>query len=72
MDTRTLNATQKAKLAAAYDAVEKKDLQAFPKMGSDPVRRETDEALGDALALSSLAPLREMLGREPVVTLKAL
>lgn len=72
LDTRTLTAAQKSKLAAVFDSLQDEQLLPLPKMASDPYRRQIDEALEDALGLTSLEPLRNMLGEEPVITLHSL
>jgi hypothetical protein len=41
-------------------------------MAEDPVRAAMDQAISSALGLPDLTPIREMLGREPIVTNKAL
>lgn len=72
LDTRLLTTAQKSQLSAAYDAVEKRDLASLPEMASDVVRQEIDKALESALGLPSLRPHREMLAREPVISLKSI
>ena len=62
---------QVANLAAAYDALCGRELLALAKLNVDPARRAIDEALGAALGLPDLAPLREMLAREPGLTGKS-
>ena len=71
LDVRALNDKQVRRLARAYDALGNRELQALAKLNVDPVRRAIDEALSKALDLPDLAPLREMLAREPGLTGKA-
>lgn len=71
LDVRVLNDTQAANLAAAYDALCDRELQALAKLNVDPARRAIGEALCATLNLPDLAPLREMLAREPGLTGKA-
>jgi hypothetical protein len=71
LDVRALNDAQVASLAAAYDALGDRELQALAELNVDPVRRAMDEALSKALGLPDLAPLREMLAREPGLTGKS-
>jgi hypothetical protein len=71
LDVRALNDAQVASLAAAYDVLYDRELQALAQLNVDPVRRAMDEALSAALGLPDLAPLREMLAREPRLTGKS-
>ena len=71
LDVRTLSDAQAASLAAAYDALCDRELQALARLNHDPARRAIDEALSAALGLPDLGPLREMLAREPGLTGKA-
>ncbi len=71
LDVRALNAKQVKRLAKAYDALCGRELQALAELNVDPVRRAIDEVLSKALDLPDLAPLREMLAREPGLTGKS-
>ena len=71
LDVRTLSDAQAASLAAAYDALCDRELQALARLNHDPARRAIDEALSAALGLPDLGPLRAMLAREPGLTGKA-
>ena len=71
LDVRALSEVQAESLAAAYDALCDRELQALAKLNIDPVRQAIDEALCAALGLPHLGPLREMLAREPGLTGKA-
>jgi hypothetical protein len=71
LDVRALNDKQVRRLAKAYDALCDRELQALAELNVDPVRRAIDEALSKALGLPDLAPLREMLAREPGLTGKS-
>ena len=68
LDVRVLSDAQVSSLAAAYDALCDRELLARAKLNVDPARRAIDEALSAALGLPDLAPLREMLAREPGLT----
>lgn len=68
LDVRTLHDDRVASLAAAYDALCERELQALAKSNVDPVRRAVDDALSAALGLPDLAPVRAMLAREPGLT----
>jgi len=61
-----------AQLAAAYDVVCTKKLQALAKLDVDPVRAEIDAALSNMLGLPDLAPMRQLIAREPGLTGKGL
>ncbi|MFO1424977.1 MAG: N-6 DNA methylase [Candidatus Competibacteraceae bacterium] len=71
LDVRTLSDAQVASLAAAYDALCDRELQALARLNHDPARQAIDEALSAVLGLPDLGPLREMLAREPGLTGKA-
>ncbi|HRX71094.1 MAG TPA: hypothetical protein P5329_07965, partial [Candidatus Competibacteraceae bacterium] len=68
LDVRALSDAQAARLAAAYDALCDRELQALAKLNIDPVRQAIDEALCQALNLPDLKPVREMLAQEPGLT----
>lgn len=71
LDVRVLSDAQVASLAAAYDALCDRELLALARLNVDPARRAIDDALSAALGLPDLAPLREMLAREPGLTGKS-
>ncbi|CDH46314.1 N-6 DNA methylase [Candidatus Contendibacter odensensis] len=71
LDVRVLSDAQVTSLAAAYDALCDRELLALAQLNVDPVRQAIDEALIAALGLPDLAPLREMLAREPGLTGKS-
>lgn len=68
LDVRTLSDAQATSLAAAYDTLCDRELQALARLNNDPARRAIDEALCAVLGLPDLGPLREMLAREPGLT----
>ncbi|MCY4524994.1 MAG: N-6 DNA methylase [Anaerolineaceae bacterium] len=72
LDIRKLSDTQLAQLAAAYDELCERELQPLPRMAEDETRAAIDSALSEVLGLPDLAPLREMLAREPVVCMQRL
>jgi hypothetical protein len=47
-----------------------KELQALAQLGHDPIRSQIDAAISKALGLPNLAPIRELLAREPGLTAK--
>ena len=72
LDIRNLSDTQLTQLATAYDELCERELQPLPRMAEDEIRAAIDNALSEVLGLPDLAPLREMLAREPVVSMKRL
>jgi len=72
LDIRKLDDAQLAQLAAAYDDLCEQELQPLPRMAEDETRAAIDNAFSEALGLPDLALLREMLAREPVVSMKRL
>ena len=65
LDVRALKNTQLKALAAAYDKLSMQPLDALAKLHNDRGRQSIDKALSDALGLPDLAPIRELLSREP-------
>ncbi|MEK7716987.1 MAG: hypothetical protein AAB322_04450, partial [Pseudomonadota bacterium] len=55
-------------LAAACDRLANENLDALARLDSDPIRRQIDDALTQALGIPDLAPIRELLAREPGLT----
>jgi len=72
LDVNSLSVAQLRALAQAYDYLCSQELLPFPHMDRDPVRRQIDQAISQALGLPDLSVLREMLAREPVVCLRPL
>jgi hypothetical protein len=68
LDVRGLKAKTLAALAAAYDALCGRQLQALARLDADPVRAEIDGALSAALGLPDMKLLRQLLAREPGLT----
>ncbi len=65
LDVRALSAKQLRALSKAYDELSAKELNALIQLQSDANRKRIDDALSDTLGLPSLAPIRELLAREP-------
>ena len=59
-------------MASAYDKLGQEELAPLAQLHIDPVRRKIDEALTKALDLPDLAPIRELLAREPGLTAQAI
>jgi len=59
-------------LSSAFDELGNQELQPLSMMVDDPIRVRIDDAIGAALALSHLDVPRNMLGHEPIVTLRPL
>ena len=68
LDVTALSEQQITTLAAAYDELASEQLEALAKLDHDPNRRRIDDALSAVLGLPSLAPIRELLAREPGLT----
>jgi hypothetical protein len=68
LDVRRLDSVQLDNLAAAYDRLSVVSLNPLAQLDTDPTRLKIDEAICDALGLPSLAPIRDLLVREPGLT----
>jgi hypothetical protein len=68
LDVRNLDGAKITKLAATYDKLSTLALHPLAQLDADPARLKIDEAICDALGLPSLAPIRELLVREPGLT----
>lgn len=68
LDVRKLGAAKLGRLAAAYDRLSTTTLRPLAQVDADPARRRVDQAVCGALSLPSLAPVRELLAREPGLT----
>jgi hypothetical protein len=67
LDVRELSERQLHQLSVGYDAVAERELGPFPTMDVDPVRQELDDLLSHVLELPSLAPIRALLARKPII-----
>jgi type I restriction-modification system DNA methylase subunit len=65
LDVRGLSKTKLSSLEKTYDAVAKKELAPIAQLHVDEVRQQIDSAICKVLELPSLAPIRELLAREP-------
>ena len=72
LDISKLAKKQLAALSSQYDRISKMTVQPFPMMDVDPVRVEIDKAITNCLKLPDISILREMLAREPIISLKQL
>lgn len=72
LDVRALGVDQLKHLVDVYSTLSKQPLLPFPKMATDPVREALDAAVSEALGLSDLSVLRNLLAQEPVVCLQAI
>ena len=70
LDVRSLDQTQIDMLATAFDTLSKRKLDAIARLAVDPTRRAIDNAFSTVLAFPSLAPIRELIAREPGLTAK--
>jgi hypothetical protein len=67
LDVLALTKSQLSKLAGAYDAVSRTELNTIQNMADDPVRTSADDAFAKVLGLPSLNNLRAELAVEPVI-----
>jgi type I restriction-modification system DNA methylase subunit len=72
LDIHKLTKRQLALLSSHYDRISKMTFQPFPMIDQDPVRVEIDKAITNCLRLPDISILREMLAREPIISLKQL
>jgi len=68
LDVRSLKAEQLNALAAAYDRLAQDELMPLAQLDHDPTRCQVDETLSTVLDTPSLAPIGELLAREPGMT----
>ncbi|MEY9581509.1 N-6 DNA methylase [Sinorhizobium fredii] len=68
LDVRKLNPTQLSNLVSIYDALSSQHLQPLAQLDGDPIRLKIDEALCQTLGAPSLAPIRDLMVREPGLT----
>jgi hypothetical protein len=69
LNTTALSVNQLRQLAEGYQKLCSRELKPFPEIATDVTRGEIDEVITSTLGLPEVSMLREMLGREPVVTL---
>ena len=69
LDVLALDDALISTLAEVFDSVAKRVILPFPKMATDPVRAEIDAAISATLDLPPLDELRELLSREPILSL---
>ena len=69
LDVLTLEDRVIARLAEVFDSVAERQILPFRKMATDRVRAEIDAAVAATLGLPPLDELRELLSREPILSL---
>ncbi len=67
LDVLSLSEPQLRTLADAYDRFKHKTLRPLAEIEQDLCRAEIDDVLANVLRLPDLAPLRELLAREPII-----
>lgn len=72
IDVTKLEGDKLEHLVHAYESVAHSKLLPLPEIQSDPVRKKIDESIAEALELPDLNALREMLAREPIISLERL
>ena len=65
LNVKTLSGARLEKLAKAYDEVCAKELAPIAQLDADETRQKIDKAICSTLKLPDLAPIRELLAREP-------
>lgn len=70
LDVRSLSSKQLGFLAKAYDAIAEKELAPLAQLDKDAVRCDIDDTISKVFELPSLAPIRELLAREPGLSAK--
>jgi len=68
LDVRDVKPEHIKMLERTYEAVAEMELLPLAQLDKDPVRQRIDESLAKVLGLPSLAPVRELLAREPGLT----
>jgi hypothetical protein len=68
LDVRALKSEQVKMLQSTYEAIATLELAPLAQLDKDVVRQRIDESLAKVLGLPSLAPIRELLAREPGLT----
>ena len=69
LDVARLDHPKLQRLATAYDSLAREAFRPFPEMAEDTTREAIDGAISEALGLPDLSGLRELLPREPIVSL---
>ena len=72
LDVRELSEAEVGQLSDLYDEIAEMEFERLPAMAHCPARKALDEGLSRILGLPDLAPLRELLATEPVVSGKRL
>jgi hypothetical protein len=68
LSVNALTPRQLTQLGGAYDTLVRDELGSLRDLAEDPVRASIDEALSRVLGITGVASLRELLGREPIIT----
>ncbi len=71
-DFGTLPRKKLDRLASVFDSLSEEPFLSLADIADDPVRVKIDALFSEILGLPDLAPLREMLAREPVICLRSL
>ena len=65
LDVRAVTSKQLSILTKAYDDLAEKELAPLAQLDKDKNRQQIDDVLSKVLKLPSVAPIRELLAREP-------
>lgn len=72
LDIRKITRKQLSYLATQYNRLSKMPIQPFTAIEHDPVRAEIDKAITTCLRLPDISIIREMLSREPIISIQQL
>lgn len=67
LNIKKLSKRQTTALVKAYDEVCEEELQPFPYMDTDPVRKKIDEAISSILSFPSTVMISRLLALEPII-----
>ena len=72
LDVRKLAPSKLRKLSDAFDSIKSQPLLTISRNSEDNSRGEIDEVVSETLGLPEINALRELLAKEPIVSLKSL
>jgi hypothetical protein len=72
LNPRSLTVSQLRKFSEGFDSIKSNSLLTISKNGEDRTRLEIDRIISHTLSLPEINPLRELLAKEPIISLRAL
>ena len=72
LDFMSISHDQLTYLSTLYDEVSELPLQQFPMIAVDEVRKRIDDGIAHALSLPDCSVIRELLAKEPIISLNRL